>query len=192
MSAKKRSDDGSVSVNPFAPDMTQVSPEFNMGALLENFEAKKAEGEKRKVGITERIAVARKNIARIEAMIESLTLKSQQESGQTWVIQVVKPLADEIQKVFSNATIDITSVLPGAVTMTLCKEGVSNIGRLKNIDCKSITLVQQEEGVGVRDYTRNTGEYPDGSIGAISGFNHPVVPVSSADPISFLVDWILK
>ena len=195
MSAKRRTEEAPesfIEANPFAPEVTQVNPEFKLADLLEAYKTKALENDKRKVGINERISKAKQNIARIEAMIESLTGKSQQESGQAWVREVVLPLVTEIQKVFPNAVLDINAMQTGAVVLTLCKKGITATARMKNMDCKSLTLVPQENGIGVRDYSQSTNEYPQGSIGAIQGLNHSVISVDAENPVSFLVDWLLK
>jgi hypothetical protein len=195
MSAKRRSDEAEATVtevNPFEPDMEKATTDFDLEVLLETYKAKITEMDKRKIGISERVSKAKENIARIQSMIEQLTLKASQESGQTWTNQIVRPICGELQKVFPHAAIDISTVLSGAVTVTLCKRGVSAVGKLKNIDCRAVTFVPQENGIGIRDFSSNTGEYPEGSIGSISGLNHPVIAVPADSALQFIVDYLVK
>ena len=196
MSARKRTEqeDNSIAetINPFEPDLSLGNPTFNLTELIETCQAKLSEQDKRKIGIQDRIGKARENIARIQNMIDGLELKTQQESGQAWVNLVVRPISEELQKVFPNATIDINTVLSGAVTLTVCRKGVNHAGKLKNQECRSLTFVQSEDGIALRDWRSDTGEYPIGSIGAISGLNHPLVNVPKDSPIPFIVDWLLK
>jgi hypothetical protein len=69
---------------------------------------------------------------------------------------------------------------------------VTAAGKLKGVDCRSITFVPCEEGLGIRDYSINTHSYPDNSIGGIAGLNHPVVPVPPNKAIAFIVEWLLR
>ncbi|MEI8217321.1 MAG: hypothetical protein WCF96_09520 [Eubacteriales bacterium] len=196
MSARKRNEQVDNSTNdnsnPFEPDMNLVTPEFNLTGLLNDWKTKHAESDKRKIGIAERITKAKIAISRIQNMIDGLELKGQQESGQAWVNFVVRPIVGEIQRVFPNASIDINTMLSGAVTVTVCKRGIDVAGKMKGLDTKSITLCPVEDGVAVRDYSEDTGEYPAGSIGAIAGLNHPLVNVPPDKAIQFIVDWLLK
>ena len=196
MSAKKRTEQTDNSTvensNPFEPDMSLGTPGFDLTGLIEQCKVKLAEQDKRKIGIQDRITKAKENIARIQSMIQGLELKGQQESGQAWVNMVVRPIMEELQKVFPNAAIDMSTVLSGAVTVTVCKKGVNQTGKLKNVECKSLTFVPVEDGVALRDWRSDTGEYPIGSVGAISGLNHPLVNVPQESAIQFIVDWLLK
>ena len=180
------------SVNPFEPDMSLGNPEFKLADLLEQCKVKLAEQDKRKIGIQERIVKAKESIIRIQNMIQGLELKSSQESGQAWVNVVIRPLMAELQKVFPNAVIDMSTVLSGAVTVTVCRKGVTQADKLKNQECKAVTFIPAENGLSVRDYSKDTGEYPAGSIGAIAGLNNPVVAVSPDAPVQFIVDWLLQ
>lgn len=195
MSAKRRSDEAEATVtevNPFEPDMEKATTDFDLEVLLETYKAKITEMDKRKIGISDRISKQKEQLERISRYIETLTLKASQESGQTWTNQIVRPIVGELQKVFPHAAIDISTVLSGAVTVTLCKRGVSAVGKLKNIDCRAVTFVPQENGIGIRDFSSSTGEYPEGSIGAISGMNHPVIAVPADSALQFIVDWLVK
>ena len=83
-------------------------------------------------------------------------------------------------------------MMTGATTLTLSKKGISAAGKMKGENCRCITFVPTQEGLGIRNYSENTQEYPEGSIGAIAGLNHPVVPVPNDNSIQFIVDWLLK
>lgn len=194
MAAKKRdeSEEKIVDINPFEPDLSKVNPEFSLTALLENCKTKNADLDKRKIGLAERISKAKEAISRIQNMIQGLELKGQQASGQTWTNEVVRPIVLELSHVFPAAALDISTVLSGAVTITLSKKGASAAGKLKNVDTKAVTFVPHEKGIGIRDYSKNTGEFPEGSIGAISGYNAPVIPIEPDTALQTIVDWLLK
>jgi len=196
MSAKKRVEQSDSSagevINPFEPDMSLATPGFNLVVLMEQWKTKHAESDKRKIGISERISKAKIAISRIQNMIDGLELKGQQESGQAWVNFVVRPIVGELQKIYPNASIDMSTVLAGAVTVTICKKGIDQAGKMKNQECKSLTFVPVEDGVALRDWRSDTGEYPIGSIGAIAGLNHPLINIPSESAISFIVDSLME
>lgn len=195
MSAKRRNESaeetGSDTSDCFVPNMQLGTPDFNLEVLLEECKTKMAENDKRKISYTERISKARENIARINTMIQGLELKSQQESGQAWMNNLIDPIMLEIESIFPLATVEKRS-MTGATTLTVSKKGATAAGKMKGVDCRSLTFVPTQDGLGIRDYSENTHEYPEGSIGAIAGLNHPVVSVPTSDSIQFIVDWLMK
>ena len=195
MSAKRRAVEQSEvsaveSGNPFDANMELGNPEFKLSELVKLCKEKQQEQDKRKIGIAERVTKAKENIARIQNMIVGLEQKAQMESGQTFINMVIRPVLEELQKVFPSAAVDMSTVLSGAVTITVCRRGVNLAGKLKNADCKSVTLVPSEDGISLRDFSNDTGEYPIGSIGQISGYNYPLVSIPMDSPISFIVEWL--
>ena len=195
MSAKKRTESaenaGSDNSDCFVPNMQLGTPDFNLELLLEECKTKMAEGDKRKISYAERISKARINISRINTMIQGLELKSQQESGQAWMNSLIEPIMAEMEAIFPLATVE-KRAMSGSTTLTVSKKGITAAGKLKGVDCRSITFVPTQDGLGIRDYSENTHEYPDGSIGAIAGLNHPIVSVPTRDSIQFIVDWLMK
>jgi len=197
MAAKKRVEDGqSVETNddPFMFDMGKVSEEFSMESLLTTFKEKNGESAQRKFSIGERIVNARKNIARIQAMIGSLEVKAQTESGQVFLNLVVRPIADELKLVFPNAGINVFGPfgLNGQATVTIGKKGNAQPGKVRGGDSKSVTLVPTNEGVSIRDYSESTDDFAPGSPEYLSGWNHPLVPVPQENSLEFIVNWIMK
>ena len=191
--AKRRVDEpeNAVAVNPFEPDV-QASQGFKMDDLLVAYTGRLAESDKRKIGIQDRIKKNLDAIGRIQNLIEALSLKAQQESGATWVNVVVRPIAAELAKVFPAASIEVTP-MNGSVIVTLSKKGISPADKMKGVDCRSVTVVQQDGGLcGIRDFSRDTGDYPQGSLGALAGLNHPVVPISADRIIPTMIEWLLK
>jgi hypothetical protein len=193
MAAKKRSDEieNAAPVNVFEPDL-QASQGFKMDDLFEAYNKKLGEVSTRKIAINERIARNREALSRINQLIEQLSLKAAQETGLTWQNAIVRNVAAEIQKVFAAASVEVTP-MNGSVVLTVSKRGISPADRMRGQDSKALTLVQMENGgIGVRDFSQDTGEYPAGSLGALAGLNFKVVPVPSDRIIPSLVEWILK
>ena len=197
MSAKKRSEiqaeETTVEVNVFEPQMDRVQADFNLEPLIQVCKEKLAESDKKKIPVGERLVKAREAIARLQNMIAGLETKGKTESGLVWVTMVIRPLVAELQNVFPNAIFEIgrPSGLAGAVTITMSRKGVNQLGKLKGLDCKNITLIPtDDEGLFVRDYSRDTGEYPVGSIGYLNGMNFSTVQVPADKPIQFLLDYL--
>lgn len=154
MSAKKRSDSDSTVVemgNPFEPNMDALNPEFNLTELIEQCKKKQAEGDKRKIGIQERVRKAKENIARIQNMITGLETKSQQELGAAYMNQVIRPVMDELQKVFPNTKMDLSGPygMSGDITLTLTSR-MTPVG--KKAETKCITFSPLEDAVGYRNF----------------------------------------
>lgn len=195
MSAKKRTDnqseDTNVDVNPFGPQLDKMS-DFNLEALVQSCKEKLQEMNKKKIPVPERIFKAREAIQRLQNMIAGLETKSQSECGTIWTTVVIRPLVSELQNVFPNAIFEIGRPygLAGAVTVSMSRKGVNQLGKLKGQDCKTITFVPNDDGLSVRDYGKDTGEFPPGSIGYLNGMNHPTVQVPVETPVKFLLDYL--
>ena len=197
MAAKKRAEEGQmveVNADPFAFDMSKVSGDFSMEALLKAFNEKNGESATRKYSINERIVNARKNIARIQAMICNLEIKQQSESGTVFLNLVVRPVADELRNAFPNARIDVFGPfgLSGQATITVGRKGENPAGKGRGADARSVTLVPTPEGMSIRDYSQSTDEYAPGSPEYLSGLNHPLVPVPTENPLEFIANWLVR
>ena len=181
--------------NPYEADMTRLSAEFSLDTLLETFQQKRNETAARKISINERMETARKNISRLQSYITQLQMKAQSEVGQVFLTLVVRPIAEEIRSVFPSASVDVFGPygLSGQSTITIAKKNVTQASKIKGADCRSITLVPTDDGigVGVRDYSEDTREHAPGSLGFLSGLNHPVRPIPTKEgAMGFIVDWL--
>ena len=197
MTAKKRVEDGQaveVGGDVFAYDLSKVSEGFALDALLTTFKEKSGDAATRKFSIAERIVNARKNIARIQAMISNLEIKAQTESGQVFQNLVVRPIAEELRNIFPNAGVNVFGPfgLSGQATITVAKKGVAQPGKVSGAESKSVTLVPANDGVSIRDYSESSDQHPPGSPEYLSGWNHPLVAVPSDGALEFIVNWLMK
>ena len=200
MVAKKKEDAAPVvesNGNPYDADLTRVSAEFSLDKLLETFQTKKNESAARKIGLNERIETAKRNISRLQSYITQLQMKAQSEVGQVFLTLVVRPLSEEIRSVFPSASVDVFGPygLSGQSAITIGKKNIPQASRIKGTDCRSVTLVPTDDGIGIgiRDYSEDTGEHTPGSLGYLSGLNHPVIPVPTKEgALEFIVSHLTK
>ena len=190
--AAKRKEDGSQAVenaDVFAFDLQKTSVDFNAETLLKNFREKNGESATRKYSISERIKNAKKNIARVQAMINNLEVKQQSESGIVFLNTVVRPIAEELRLAFSQGSVTVfgPSGLSGQSVITV---GAKDAQPGKNRTA-SVTLVPTPEGgMAVRNYAETTDEYAVGSPEQLSGFCHPLVEIPKENPLQFICQWL--
>ena len=192
--AAKRKDEGGQAVesaDPFQYDLQKTSVDFNAGALLQAFKEKAGESATRKYSIAERIKNAKKNIARIQAMVSGLEIKAQSESGIVFLNTVVRPIADEMRLAFSNALVTVfgPSGLSGQSVITVGpKDAQPGKGR-----SASVTLVATPEGgMAIRNYAESSDTWAVGSPEHLSGWNHPLVEVPQENPLEFIANWLVS
>jgi hypothetical protein len=192
MSAKKRGDDqDEVSVNPFLPDLSQISADFKFTDLMETYKTRLQESDKKKVSYAERARKNEQAIERIRALIAQLQLKMAQENSSVWVAQIVRPLAEQVQKAFKEAVVEVTQ-MSGSAMITLSKKNVSPTDKLKGVDAHSIVVVPHDSGLAVRDFSKSSNEYGPGTPGAMAFLNHPLVPLSPEKVLDQLIEWLLR
>ena len=178
----------------FLFDLKRANPEFSLDALLTKFKEKCGENAQRKISIAERIENAKKAIGRLQAMITNLEVKAQGETGQVFLTLVVRPIAEELRSAFPNASVDVFGPLglSGNCTVSISKKGANQASKVRGADCRLVTLVPMENGIGIRDYSETNNEHQPGSIGYLSGLNHPVVPVPMENALGFITEWLMK
>ena len=196
MSAKKRTDnqpeETNIEINPFEPQREKIREDFSLASLIQDCKEKIQEADKKKIPVGERLTKAREAISRLQNMIAGLETKGKTECGLVWTNLVIRPLVSELQNIFPTAIFEIGRPfgLAGAITLTMSRKGVNQIGKLKGMDCKTITFMPTDDTLSVRDYGQDTGEYPPGSIGYLNGMNHPMIPIPMDKPIQFLLDYL--
>jgi hypothetical protein len=180
--------------NPYEADLSRASPEFSLEKLLETFQTKKNESAARKISLNERMETARRNISRLQSYITQLQTKAQSEVGQVFLTLICKPIAEEIRSIFPNAGVDLFGPhgLSGQVIIGISRKGANQSVKIQGADCHMVTLVPTEDGVGIRDYSKSSNEHLPGSLGFISGLNHPVVSVPKEKTLEFIIEWLLK
>ena len=82
----------------------------------------------------------------------------------------------------------------GEMPIHFYKLNVPDDERFQGDNCRSVTFVSRntEDGLTLKmvDYSVNTGEYAEGSIGAMNGMNHPRVDLP--DTIRGIVDFMTR
>jgi len=97
---------------------------------------------------------------------------------------IVKPIAEEMQKDFPDRHFEILGPfgLHSEVSIHFYKNGVSEKEKFDGDNCLSITFVSidlNDAELAILDLETNTHDYPEGSIAAMNGANHPRVPILS-------------
>jgi hypothetical protein len=110
-----------------------------------------------------------------------------------WIGRLVQPLADALTE-RTGRTADVLGPfgLCCATSIHLYSDPeLKSPARFLNGNCRSITFVplDLDRGeLGIRDYSRNTGEFRPGTIGEMNGMNHPTIPV----PDDADLDWFVE
>jgi hypothetical protein len=145
--------------------------------------------------ITKRIDSNRTNLERIQSSLTKAELQLSQLVEPSVKDDLVEPLAKALSKLLPETEgYDVIGPVgvQQAITISFVEKGASAEERLTGQKCRSITLVTKMDngGIGVRDYSKDSGKFKPGSIGYASGLNHPVVEVPSDAGIRFLADLI--
>ena len=95
---------------------------------------------------------------------------------------IVRPIAEEMQKDFPDRHFEVLGPfgLHSEVSIHFYKNGVSEKEKFQRDNCLSITFVSislNDEELAILDTGTNTHEYPEGTIAAMNGGNHPRIPI---------------
>lgn len=195
MSAKKRVDESestATEMDAFQPDMSKLNAEFDLEALIVSFQEKSKDSSARKISYADRVAKAKINIGRIQAMINQLENKSLSESAMIWVGQVIRPIVNQLEEIYPNAKLTLTGPygLSGDVTLTMTKR---NNAPGSKPESRFVTFTPAENAsVALRNFRENTNEWTPGTIQAISNWNHPTVKIPTEKPIETIIEWLMK
>ena len=193
MSAKKRTSSGSELVGmDFEPDLTKATG-MDLNGLVTVYKGKATESETKKQNLTERISKHRENITRIQNEIVKLQNKVSEFGAALWINEVIRPIAKELEAVFPGMVTMVVGPtgMMSAVTVLVHPADLSEDDKLKGKSCRSVTFLPMPDGaIAVRDYSSNTSEYPEGSIGALNGLNHPIHEMPSDGNIEWIIGWL--
>ena len=97
---------------------------------------------------------------------------------------IVRRIAEEMEKDFPDRHFEILGPfgLHSEVSIHFYKNGVSEKEKFDGNNCLSITFVSidlNDAEIAILDTETNTHEYPEGSIAAMNGANHPRVRILS-------------
>jgi len=150
--------------------------------------------------LKKRRAVIERKLAKLDKQRRELLDKNKQAllNEKPWFVELLEPLAKIMVKVIEARTgVPRTYELLGPfglsseVSIHFYKVGVPENKKLDGDNCLSITFRPGDLDAGelfVVDYTKDTHEFPDGSIGQINGLNHPSVPVKHQ--VDFLLGFV--
>ena len=142
------------------------------------------------------IKIKEDSIKAKEATIERLKKQiSKLEKKNHWIKVIVEPIAQELSRILDLPVWEILG------PFGICCETSIHLSKDEEThkQCKlrkSITFVplfnyqENDYKIGVRDYSVNTGKFPQGSLGDVNGMNHPVTDISNM-PITELAEkWV--
>jgi hypothetical protein len=149
--------------------------------IQNQFEAKIAEHKFNKGQIDTQIEKLNKKLV---ALIEE---KAKIEEAPHWIDGLLKPIAEELLKDMENREFEILGPfgMGSHTTIWFLKKGVPEKQKLEGDNCLSITFEPRHEGESdnrklvlyVVNETKDSGKYPNGSLGEMNGFNHPIFPM---------------
>ena len=132
-------------------------------------------------------AMIRYQRRRIEIEREMNQLKAELDwlRAPSWIEMIVKKVAKEMQEGFPDRHFEILGPfgLNNEVSIHFYKNGVGEKDKFKNENCLSIAFVPKPDRdngsfeLAIVDTETNTHEFPDGTIAALNGANHPRIPI---------------
>jgi hypothetical protein len=103
----------------------------------------------------------------------------------SWIEMVVKKVAKEMQEEFPDRHFEVLGPfgMNNEVSIHFYKNGVSEKDKFIDENCLSITFVPKQDPddrsfeLAILDTETNTHGFPDGTIAALNGANHPRIPI---------------
>lgn len=126
---------------------------------------------------------------RIEAQMERLKNRSSKLHHPSWMDEIIKPIASQIAALYPDRDMEILGPfgICAETSIHLYKKGLTEEQKFSEEgNCISVTLIHGDLDRGeikIRDYTKDTGEFRDNTLGAINGMNHPSIPVETIEDI---------
>ena len=114
-----------------------------------------------------------------------------------WINEIIEPIAKKMCEHFPDRRYEILGPfgLSSEVAIHFSKQDATEQERREVSNVISISFVPRNLNageIGIRDYSRNTGEYGKGTIGEVNGMNYPTTPITTdttiADLVKFAVD----
>ena len=163
---------------------------MNISRILKEYNSMKNEYDENEKHLDKRIEHRKAQLERLENRRRKLHFPS-------WVDNMVKPIAEELIKHFQDRCYDILGPfgIGARTSIHFYKKGTDETNQFD--ECLSITFEPNlfNEGkatLGVVDYNTDTQRYSKGTIGAINGFNHPLMPLPENITVQWLMDFMMK
>jgi hypothetical protein len=127
--------------------------------------------------------------AKLTAQIARLQKRKDKLVYCSWIDEIVKPIVDQLKPFYPDRDIEILGPfgLCASVSIHLYEKALTEDERTSGIrNCISVTLIPTDLSTGeimVRDYSNNTHQYKEDSIGALNGMNYPNIPVETIEDI---------
>ena len=171
-------------------------PKSQIKVITDKFLKTNQEYNRQSELLAKRITSTKANIERLESQLTKYELQYSQLKQPSIIDEMVKPLVDELLKMMNDEFTSYDLIGPmglqESVTITFSKEDDGKIANPKCENSRSITFVTkpEEDGIGIRDYSKDTGIYSPGSISYASGMNHPVVMLPDDVDLKWILAWI--
>ena len=137
----------------------------------------------------------------LKKQVEMLEKKLKNLKYTSWIDEVIKPLAIELNKQMPNRHFEILGPfgLSAEVPIHFYKNSLDekklNTSQLfaKRGNCKSITILPNDLEHGrlfIRDFSKNTKRYAEGTIAEMNGYNYPEVEIPKNATIEWFMKWV--
>lgn len=135
----------------------------------------------------------RTKIEQREKQIERL--KKKLDKLPFWQDALIKPIAEELIKQYTDRYYEILGPfgLSSETSIHFYRIGVDEKHKFDGDNCISITFRpgNLEKGeLRLVDHKKNTGEFREGTLGALNGMNYPTIPLSPDTTIEELLKWV--
>lgn len=142
--------------------------------------------QQEEAGIEARIEQREKQIERLKKKLKKLPF---------WTDALIKPIAEELVKHFPDRRYEILGPcgLSSETAIHFYRIGVNEPHLFDGDNCISITFRPGDLEKGelrIVDPKTNTGEFREGTLGAVNGMNHPTIPLSPDTTIDELLKWV--
>jgi hypothetical protein len=180
-----------------------VTPRFEVNKMSENME------EESKVELADIMAayiMKRKQHKAKEEKYTALVEKRKKQlewaekragkhyvKSPSWIDELLKPIAEEMEKQMPDRYYEILGPfgMDAVTAIHFYRKELPEGKKLIDNNCISITFVpfSLEEGkLGLKDYTKNTHTWAEGTIGEMNDMNYPTIPMK--ETIDELMEWL--
>jgi hypothetical protein len=158
-------------------------------AAIVNYER----GQKRAATQAKRL---RKEAEELTARAAAIESRSNAAQYPHFMDGVIRPVADAVLALLPGYEYEIYGPfgLCCEVSVYFTKKGLSEKDRMRGENFRALHFVSAGENdvVKLRDYSINTGKFPEGSVGSMNGMNHPEVAIPPEADAKWFLAWIRK
>lgn len=167
---------------------------MNVAEIKQNYVTLYSDYSKKEDKIESKISVLEAQINKKNKQIKKLFEKKYSTHMPHWKEHYIKPLADELIKHFPDYHYEILG------PFGLCSETVIHFRKngtpednYERPNFHSISFTVGDLSIGgfsIRDYSKNTGKFIEGTIGELNGMNHPSIPIPDNADIEWFLQWV--